>query len=67
MKKNILNISIVAFLSLLFVGCNNQGKALLSKDNQVKFDTLVIAKKHYLRNDTSNHFCDLNIDFVYPI
>ena len=67
MKKIILNISIVTLLSILFVGCNNKGGTIFSKDNQVEFDTLVIAKKHFLRNDTSNHFCDLNIHFVYPI
>lgn len=40
---------------------------MFSKDNQVKFDTLIVEKKHYLYNDTTKPFCDLKVHFVYPI
>lgn len=40
---------------------------MFSKNNEVIFDTLIVEKKHYLRNDNSNPFCDLKVNFVYPI
>lgn len=40
---------------------------MLSKDNQVTFDTLIVQNKQYLHNDTASPFCDLNVHFVYPI
>ncbi len=40
---------------------------MFTKDNQIKFDTLLVEKKHFLHNDTASPFCELNINFVYPI
>ena len=67
MEKNIIKVAVVALLSVIIVSCNSGSKNIFSKDNQVEFDTLIVEKKHYLHNDTTKPFCDLNIHFVYPI
>lgn len=67
MKKNRTTLAVVALLSLLVVSCNTSDNKILSKDNQVTFDTLIVQNKQYLHNDTVNPFCDLNVHFVYPI
>ncbi|MDD2552721.1 MAG: RsiV family protein [Dysgonamonadaceae bacterium] len=67
MKKITTHITVAALLFLLSTGCNHSGKSMFTTDNQIKFDTLLIEKKHFLRNDTSNPFCELNVEFIYPI
>lgn len=67
MKRITTYITVATLLYLLSIGCNQPGKSMFTKDNQVIFDTLLIEKKHFLRNDTSNPFCELNVEFIYPI
>lgn len=67
MKTNTTTLlAFIALLSLLAVSCNMNNEHLLLKENLVEFDTLVVEKKSFLRNDTTNPFCDLNLHFVYP-
>lgn len=67
MKKIATHITLASLLFLISVGCNQSGRSMFTKDNQVKFDTLLVDKKHFLHNDTSQPFCELNIAFIYPI
>lgn len=67
MKKITTHITVATLLFLLSIGCNQSSKSVSTKDNQIKFDTLVVEKKHFLRNDTSSPFCELNVEFIYPI
>ncbi len=67
MKKNTTKVAVVTLLSIIIIACNSGNKEMLSQDNQVEFDTLIVQRKHYLRNDTLKPFCDLNVHFVYPI
>ncbi len=66
MKKNRTILAVTAFLLILFASCHTDNEGPSLKENQVKFDTLVVEKRQYLYNDTVNPFCDLNIYFVYP-
>lgn len=67
MKKNSIILAVVALLSILVVSCNSNNKNIFSKDNQVVFDTLTVQSKQYLHNDTANPYCELHVNFVYPI
>ncbi|HZJ80495.1 MAG TPA: RsiV family protein [Dysgonamonadaceae bacterium] len=67
MKKNKTILTIAASLLMFFVACNTEKKSFSLKENQVKFDTLIVEKRQYLYNDTANPFCDLNVHFVYPV
>lgn len=68
MKKNTVKIVLVALVCIIAVGCNNhRERGVFAKDNQVKFDTLVVEKRHFLHNDTTNPSCNLDVHFVYPI
>lgn len=67
MKKYRNTIAVVALLPLFMVSCNSSNKKVLSKDNHVTFDTLIVQKKQYLHNDSANPFCELSVHFVYPI
>ena len=67
MKINTIKFVAVSLLFVVAIACNNVGKSTYTKDNQVKFDTLMVDKKYHLLNDTSNPWCELNVEFVYPI
>ncbi len=66
MKKITTHIAIATLLFLTFIGCNQSGKSTYRKDNQVKFDTLRVDKKYFLNNDTTQPFCELKVEFIYP-
>ncbi|MGV8963078.1 MAG: RsiV family protein [Candidatus Saccharimonadaceae bacterium] len=67
MKNIITKVTIAALFSMLIIACNSGSKSMFSKDNQVKFDTLNVDKKHYLNNDTTKQYCNLNVQFIYPV
>ena len=67
MKKNIAKLAFVAFISIFTIACNSGNRSMFSKDNQVKFDTLSVDKKHYFQNDTSKQYCKLDVEFIYPL
>lgn len=66
MRKNRIKIIIVVLVSVISVGCTNGGKSMFTKDNQVRFDTLIVDEKHHLHNDASNPSCELNIQLIFP-
>lgn len=67
MEKNRNILAVVATLLVLLASCKTVNKEKDLEENQVRFDTLIVEKRHYLRNDTASPFCDLNVHFVYPI
>ncbi len=66
MRKNRIKIIIVVLVSVISVGCTNGGKSMFTKDNQVRFDTLIVDEKHHLHNDASNPSCEFNIQLIFP-
>lgn len=67
MEKNRIILTVVTTLLIFLASCKTVDEEQVLKENQVKFDTLVVERRHYLRNDTASPFCDLNVHFVYPI
>jgi hypothetical protein len=35
--------------------------------NNVEFDTIRVVSRNHLEGDTANPYCDLRIDFIYPV
>ena len=66
MEKNKTILAVAALLLLFFASCKTTNEDFALKDNQVKFDTLVVDKRHYLNNDTVSPYCDLKVHFIYP-
>ena len=53
--------------SLLLVSCSYSGRSMDKAGNNVAFDTTSLISRHYLEEDTTNPYCDLKIEFVYPV
>lgn len=67
MRKNRIKIAIITWVSIIAISCNNDNKSTFTKENLVQFDTLIVNKKHHLRNDSANPSCELNVQLVFPI
>ncbi|HKM44101.1 MAG TPA: RsiV family protein [Dysgonamonadaceae bacterium] len=67
MRKNRIKIVIITWVSIIAISCNNDNKSTFTKENLVQFDTLIVNKKHHLRNDSANPSCELNVQLVFPI
>lgn len=67
MEKNRTILAVASFILLFFANCKTSNEEFTLKDNQVKFDTLLVEKRQYLNNDTASPYCDLNVHFIYPI
>ena len=66
MRKNRIKIIVIVLVSIVAVGCTNGNKSTFTKDNRMKFDTLIVDSKHHLRNDAANPSCELNVQLIFP-
>lgn len=54
---------------LFFISCNNpQGRhSMVNEENSVGFDTVSMVEHHHLDGDTANPYCNIKVEFVYPV
>ncbi len=66
-KTSIVLLSMIALL-LLF-SCNQQQgeRRMFREENNIEFDTVTIVTRHYIDGDTSNPYCNIDVDFIYPV
>lgn len=58
--------ALLLLASLLLVSCSYNGRSMDKAGNNVVFDTISLISRNYLEEDTTNPYCDLRIEFVYP-
>ncbi|HLW10804.1 MAG TPA: RsiV family protein [Fermentimonas sp.] len=61
---------IFMLLLLVFVvltSCNNGGRSKFRAENNIDFDTIRTEERFYLEGDTRNPYCDIKVDFIYPV
>ncbi|MDR0333513.1 MAG: RsiV family protein [Dysgonamonadaceae bacterium] len=67
-KQNKISTVCLFFVaSLFFISCKNEKRSTPIVDNQIEFDTITVAERHHLANDTINPYCEIHINFVFPI
>ena len=67
-RKNRISVSsLVLLASLLLISCDNSGRSMFKARNNVEFDTIRVASRNHLEGDTANPYCDIRIDFIYPV
>lgn len=59
--------ALLLLASLLLVSCSYNGRSMDKAGNNVVFDTISLISRNYLEEDTTNPYCDLRIEFVYPV
>lgn len=65
-RMSIVLLFLVA--SLFFITCNRQGgRSMFRANNNIEFDTVSLVARHHLEGDTANPYCNIEVDFVYPV
>ncbi|HXL00536.1 MAG TPA: hypothetical protein PLE90_03930, partial [Dysgonamonadaceae bacterium] len=64
-QKNLYAIFICIGTISSFFSCKNVNNTF-GNNNGIEFDSLAVTKKSHLNNDTTQPFCEISIDFVYP-
>lgn len=59
--------ALLLLASLFLISCNNSGRSMFKTRNNVVFDTISVNSRNYLEGDTANPYCDITIDFIYPV
>ncbi len=64
-----ISVFMLPVAALLFATCCNQrGKSsMFRSENNVEFDTVSVVAHHHLEGDTANPYCNILVDFVYPV
>lgn len=53
---------------LLVISCDQQGRrSTFSAENNIAFDTIRLTAHHHLDKDTLNPYCDIRVEFVFPV
>lgn len=62
-------IFVLSLLSFLFVvSCDHQEKrSRLKTEDIIHFDTISLVEQHHLDGDTANPYCNIKVEFIYPI
>src|SRR5690554_2562397 len=69
MEKPIGRLMFILLL-LIFVAstsCDNSGRSKFRAENDIDFDTIRTEERFYLEGDTRNPYCDIKVDFIYPV
>lgn len=64
-RKLIFSLLLLAIM--LMVSCGNSGSSKIKAENEISFDTISINKRQHLDNDSTRPFCDISVNFVYPV
>lgn len=65
MRVFLIYLSVI--VSLFILSCNGAKNSKFRADNGIVFDTIVVDKQYFLKNDSTKHSCSIHINFVYPV
>ena len=58
---------LLGVLLLTFASCNNALNKEKASGKSVELDTIRVAQRNHLEGDTANPYCDISVEFIYPI
>ncbi|HHU97048.1 MAG: RsiV family protein [Bacteroidota bacterium] len=65
--KFLTGLLLLAVLALAFTSCNNVHKKEKAAERSVELDTIRVAQRSHLEDDTANPYCDISVEFIYPV
>ncbi|MDD2511728.1 MAG: RsiV family protein [Proteiniphilum sp.] len=51
----------------LCTSCGESGGNRSQAGNNLKMDTISVVSRHHLEGDTTNPYCDIKVEFIYPL
>ena len=69
MKRPKLCTGFLLFVALLLGGasCENRGLRNGAAKESAGLDTVRVSKRSHLEGDTANPYCDIQVEFIYPV
>ena len=62
-----LNFILILLVSIVIISCNDRGASKFNAENDIEFDTITTVKRHHIQDDLENPYCDIRIEFIFPI
>jgi hypothetical protein len=66
MKSKIFIFAFPLLLSGMILTSCKQTTASIDKENNIRFDSIVVNERYYLLGDSANPYCTLESRFIYP-
>ena len=66
MKVNIRPLATILLCGTIITGCKSNKTINTEAENDIKFDSIAVNEKYYLLGDTTNPYCTLESNFVFP-
>lgn len=66
-SKLLSGFTLLMAVSLGMMSCLNRGGGVTTAEKSADFDTVQVVKRSHLEGDSTNPYCDIRVDFVYPI
>lgn len=63
--KTFLYLGLFTLVMPTFLSCN--GKKVKDVPNNIEYDSIAVSKTYHLNNDTTQSFCYLKINYLYPV
>lgn len=62
-----ISVFLLPVMAWMLISCSNEGRSMFRAENNVSFDTIRVRERHHLDGDTSKPYCDIRLEFVYPV
>jgi hypothetical protein len=59
--------SLLIAAAFLMTSCGKGGSSLNRRANNLTLDTILFESRHHLEGDTANPYCDIRLQFIYPV
>ena len=66
MKINIKTLAAILLCLTAISGCKSKKAIDTEAENDIKFDSITVDEKYYLLGDTTNPYCTLESNFIFP-
>ncbi|MDR0743510.1 MAG: RsiV family protein [Tannerella sp.] len=66
MKSKIFIFAASLLLSGMIITSCKQTAASIDKENDIRFDSIIVNERYYLLGDSANPYCTLEAQFIYP-
>ena len=66
MKINIRTLTTILLCVTAIAGCKSKKAIDTEAENDIKFDSITVEEKYYLLGDTTNPYCTLESNFIFP-
>ncbi len=62
-----MKLTLLSLILITLMSCNESRQSNYKADNLIEFDTIIVSDRYHLEGDTAKPYCDISVEFVYPV